>query len=400
MTRRTLISAWILAGLLGLVFLAVLIAPAREEGEPYSSYSAGANGVRLGRDLLERLGWKPEARIVPFADSLADPAPVQVLVSAAISESEARDLLSFVRQGGGLVVAGGNGVIQDSLGLVERGEGTFAEDEYAPHCERRGTWQAELARGSLTRSIGSSRPLPPDTVGFGNVVVSGRRTVQVRSERAGIGLPLGRGRVVVLSDPGFFSNDVLRRCELGTDVDFVRMIEYLSRGRRGVRVAFDEFHHGYGVRGGSFTAIRMYLSGTPSGRMLAQIAIGGLLLLFAAAPRPLAPRDPSHVARRSPLEHADALAHAYAGVNATRTATARLLAGVRRRARARSRAKDADAAFLASAASISPAAAAASEVVSHALESPIPSRQLPEVAAALETIERELTRPRSSHRPR
>jgi hypothetical protein len=176
------------------------------------------------------------------------------------------------------------------------------------------------------------------------------------------------------------------------------MIEYLSGGQRGVRVAFDEYHHGYGVRGGSFAAIRLYLSGTASGRMLAQIAVAGLLLLFAAAPRPLAPRDPTHIARRSPLEHADALAHAYASVNATRTATARLLAGVRRRSRGRSRGKDADAAFLTAAASMSPTASKAAALVGNALETPVPARQLPEVAAALETIEHELSRPPSIHR--
>ena len=80
-------------------------------------------------------------------------------------------------------------------------------------------------------------------------------------------------------------------------------------------------------------------------------------------------------------------------MRATRTATARLLAGLRRRVRVRARAADADEAFLATAAATSPAAARAAETVSNALHATIPERQLPEVAAALETIERELTRP-------
>src|SRR6185503_17294434 len=96
-----------------------------------------------------------------------------------------------------------------------------------------------------------------------------------RRLRSGLGMPLGAGRVVLIADESFLTNDVIRRCELGTDVGYVRMIEYLSGGQRGVRVAFDEYHHGYGVRGGSFAAIRMYLAGTASGRMLAQIAIAG-----------------------------------------------------------------------------------------------------------------------------
>ena len=396
MTRRTLVSAWILAGLIALVFLAVLVTPAAEKGQPSSSYSAAADGARLAHDLIGRLGWKPERREAPFADTLRDVAPIQVLIDAAIADAEAARLLAFVRAGGGLIVAGAKGPIQDSLGIVAHAVATFVEDS-ATSCERRGTWQAELVQTSITSGIGWSRPAPADTVGYGIVTVR-RNDTPARRARSAVGMPLGAGRIVVIADERFLSNDVIRRCELGTDVGFVRMIEYLARGNRGVRVAFDEYHHGYGVRGGSLTAIRMYLADTSSGRMLAQIGVAGLLLLMAAAPRPLAPRDPTHIARRSPLEHADALAHAYASVNATRTAAARLLAGVRRRSRGRSRAKDADAAFLASAAAMSPAASKAADVVGNALERPIPPRQLPDVAAALETIERELSRPPSSHR--
>jgi hypothetical protein len=397
MTRRTAISAWILLGLIALVFITVLVAPAVQKGPPFSSYSAASDGTRLAHDLIGRLGWKPERREVAFSDSLRDVAPIQVLVDVGISDAEAARLLSFVRAGGGLIVAGGRGPIQDSLGVVAQSIANYVEEDNAPNCAPRGTWQAELVQTSMTSGIDWSRPAPPDTIGYGNVTVRDRGAPP-RQARPAVGMPLGAGRIVVIADEGFLSNDVIRRCELGTDVAFVRMIEYLSRGNRGIRVAFDEFHHGYGVRGGSFAAIRMYLGDTSSGRMLAQIGIAGLLLLFAAAPRPLAPRDPTHVARRSPLEHADALAHAYASVNATRTATTRLLAGVRRRSRGRSRAKDADAAFLASAAVMSPKASKAADIISNALERPVPQRQLPEVAAALETLEQELSRPPSSPR--
>jgi hypothetical protein len=313
-----------------------------------------------------------------------------------VSEAEAGKLLAFVRDSGGsLLIAGGGGPLGDSLGAVAAPGGKFLVADFEPHCESRGTWQTELAQADYAAALDWSRPAPPDTIGFGTIVFEARKDRREMIGRAGAGFAYGAGRIVLVADEHFLFNDVIRRCELETDAAYVQMIEYLARGRRGVRVAFDEFHHGYGVQGGSFAAIRMYLSGTASGRMLAQIALAGLLLLFAAAPRPLAPRDPSHVARRSPLEHADALAHAYASVNATRTATARLLAGVRRRSRARSRARDADATFLAAAASMSPSASKAADLVGQALERPVPARQLPEVAAALETIERELSRPPS-----
>jgi hypothetical protein len=392
MTRRTLVSAWLLGLLLLAVFVVVLITPSSQQGRPHSSYSAGTDGLKLGRDLIERLGWKPEARVIAFADTIRDPAPIQILVNANASATEAGALLEFVRRGGSLMVAGRGGAIDDSIALVSNQGGKIPENAYSENCSARGTWRAELTEVEHTAAIGWRRPLPTDTVGFGKVVIEESEGRPERIGRAAIGMPFGAGRLVAIADDAFLTNDVLRRCELETDVDFVRMIEYLSRGQSGVRVAFDEFHHGYGARGGSFTAIRMYLQGTPSGRMLAQIAAGGLLLLFAAAPRPLAPRDPKHVARRSPLEHADALAHAYAGVAATRTATARLLAGVRRRTRSRARSRDTDGAFLASAAALSPAASTAAAIVANALDARVGERDLPNVASALETIERELTR--------
>jgi hypothetical protein len=232
------------------------------------------------------------------------------------------------------------------------------------------------------------RPAPPDTIGFG---LTGQPSGPLLRQRIGFGFPLDRGRIVHVADANFLVNDIIRRCEYGADISFVRMMEYLSFGRRDVRVAYDEYHHGLGVRGGSLVAIRMYLGGTGSGRMLAQIIVAGLLLLFAAAPRPLAPRDPLRIARRSPLEHADALGRAYMSVRATRTATARLLAGVRRRTRRdQARGRQTDAEFLASLSAASPTSGAAA-TITNALDHQIPEAELPGVAAALETVEQALT---------
>ena len=76
-----------------------------------------------------------------------------------------------------------------------------------------------------------------------------------------------------------------------------------------------------------------YLSRTGSGRFFATLLVAGAVLLFAVAPRPIIPREPERVIRRSPLEHAEALGRAYSDVGATRTATARLVGGLRRRMR-------------------------------------------------------------------
>jgi hypothetical protein len=162
-------------------------------------------------------------------------------------------------------------------------------------------------------------------------------------------------------------------------------------GGEAPRLVFDEFHHGYGSHQGSLHAVVAYLSSTGSGRFLAQALLAGLLLVLARAPRPIVPREPARIARRSPLEHVDALGHAYADVDATRTATARLVSGVRRRTgRLGTRAGGDDATFLAGIRERFPSLAASVDVVSDALGRTVSARELVAVGTALTTIEQHL----------
>lgn len=393
-------SAATLTGLLGLVLLAVLITPSTETGGDYSSHSPGVSGLRLGHDLARRLGWQVERRETPFSGAMQSPAQIQVLVQARVGADEAHALLEHARNGGSLLVAGQAGALDDSLPTTRSTFGEPVPQPSSAGCVRIPAWESQLQQFNRVAPVAWRRPAPADTVGFGELAVplgSTEDGPKVR-RRAAVGYSMGAGRIVIISDASFVVNDMMRRCEYEADASFVRMLEYLSNGKRGARVAFDEYHHGYGVHGGSFSAIRMYLGGTGSGRMLVQMTIAGLLLLFAAAPRPLAPRDPTIIARRSPLEHADALAHAYLGVKATRTATARLLEGVRRRVRRdRARGRESDEQLLAHARDISPGAADAVALVTRALDRPIAERDLPAVAAAMSTIESALTSRSTQH---
>jgi hypothetical protein len=221
-----------------------------------------------------------------------------------------------------------------------------------------------------------------------------------------VGFPLGRGRVVVIADADLLRNDVLRVCQWGLDVVAVRMLEYLRDGGKSPRkrLVFDEYHQGFGAHPGTIRAIASYLVHVPSGHVLVQALLAGLVLLLALGPRALPPRDPERVERRSPLEHVTALAQAYANVTATRTATQRLLHGVRRRvehgalapASVRSgavrsgRAADDDEGFLASAVRDDPTLASDVELVRRALAAPVSRRELEEVGAALGRVEASL----------
>lgn len=145
---------------------------------------------------------------------------------------------------------------------------------------------------------------------------------------------MGKGRVAVVGGSDVFSNAAVRVCRLGADVAVLRLLEY-TRPPSGTSpvLVFDEFHHGFGVHGGSLKAAVVYLSRASTGHLLAQALAAGLILLLAMAPRPLVPRTVTQIMRRSPLEHAAALGRAYEDVGATRTATSSLVSGLRRRMR-------------------------------------------------------------------
>jgi len=211
---------------------------------------------------------------------------------------------------------------------------------------------------------------------------------------AASGFSLGRGRVVVIPDPDLLRNDVLRQCEWGADVLAVRMLEWLRAGGAAPRAAlvFDEYHQGYGPAASAMATTWRFLVGHPVGRSLLVLAFAGLVLLAAAAPRPLPPVDVERVERRDPLEQVDALAHAYEQVAATRTIVSRLLRGVRTRAErgspaARLRSDDA---FLAGAVANDASLRDDVALIQRALREPVTSRDLPQVGDALRRLDESL----------
>ena len=394
-------------------------------GDPrLSSRSTEPQGASALYELAGRLGWRTAQRLTDTIP-LGDTASVSLVLDPPIAPSaiETHQILDRVRRGAGLVFVLGSGPLADSLGLGSRvpqagsvigaaqilvgSSGNLVVDDTSSCGDRDEGWL----------SVGL--PFWPDrqthilALRWKGVQPAGARTlasVRTVSGIAGnevpavIGFPLGRGRVVVAADPDLLRNDVLRVCRWGADVAAVRMLEYASEdapggGRRQVLV-FDEYHQGYGEQPGTIRGILTFLERTASGHLVLQLAGAGLLLLFALGPRLLPPRAAERIERRSPLEHVDALARAYRAVGATRTATMRLVHGVRRRVEqslGRQGGSTTDDAFLAWARERVPARSADIDLVRQALERPVPRRQLEDVGQALRRLETSLTSfPRSS----
>jgi hypothetical protein len=389
----TLTTPRLLAILGVMLILVVLLTPEESiSGGGRSSFSTDPGGARILYELAQRMGWQTSRRTAAL-DSARVLSNVEVVIGAgeALGASETHGLLEHVRHGSGLVfsVDGGGAEIADSIGLFV-GENSYllpgtAGSECDP--ERR---SRERPMSILPPTIGKfawRRPAP------GTVVPLMDAAVRREPFSPIIGFPMGAGRVVAVSSSELFTNEAMRICTWGADVGAARSFEYVRQiAGAAPTMQFDEFHHGYGAHPGSMTAVALYLSHTSSGHFLAQALIAALLLLFAAAPRAIVPQEPERIARRSPLEHADALGLAYFEVGASRTATSRLVDGLRRRAgRTIAAAGADDGALLTAIAQRTPALLDSVRIVRRGLAERLTGRELVAVGEAIAHIEYVLT---------
>ena len=393
-TFRGMNAVKILAALAAVVVAVTLLTPeepGKSEGGR-SSYSTGPGGVGMMYELAQRTGWRVERRITPI-DSAGLDTSVQVVIdpSGTLGTREVHRLLENVRRGGGLIFTIDAEEIADSLGVGSGMPGRLLEGYRDPEC---GEPQSLRDRALLA--------IPPEVHGLFWKTPRGTTPLVSTDKRFGKamrvaeGFVLGKGRVAVVSTSSILANDAVGVCEWAADLAVARILEYVRpANERSLSLVFDEFHHGFGMHGGSLTAVSQYLTRTASGHFLAQALVAGLLLLFAFAPRPLPPHDPVFIARRSPLDHADALGHAYADVGATQTAVQRLVWGLRRRV-GRTVAVNAgvdDTTFLDAVTVRDPSLKPSVDVVRRALASPAPSAELLHVGEALRAIEQQLSMP-------
>ena len=369
-------------------------------GDPrLSSHLTGSLGAGALAQTAKRFGFQVSLRdLSPVPDSTAVAGGTIHAVLAPrlpIAPLEAHRYLERVRAGDALLfVLDERNALSDSLGAgtTRAGAVLYVVPADSASCRPRRDFtpplwpdgQAHLLGVRWLRGVPSNRtvfaqranPLDPNAARFAE---------------AASGIPLGRGRVVVVADPDLLRNDVLRHCQWGADLIAVRMLEWLRAGGAQPRstLVFDEFHQGFGHAPSLTGMIGQFLVNHPVGRAVLALVVAGVVMLLAVGPRAIMPRDRDTIERRDPLEQVDALAHAYEQVGASRTATARLLRGVRQRVSgmsAMSRAR-ADDVVLADAEQDDPTLGADVALIRRALREPLAERDLPEVGAALRRLE-------------
>ena len=352
-----------------------------------SSDSATPGGARGLYEIAGRLGW-PELRRRRALSAPLDSDRVYLLLDPPVLPTipEAHAILDAVRRGAGLVYViteNEASALNDSLHVaVARGRVMVPQPALDCPDEDAGSptqmWPDDSVR---LYSIKRTRAWPDDTT----LIVAVQSDTDKTTSPAAVGYRFGQGRVVIVSDADLLRNDVIRVCRYGLGPAAVRMLDYASAGKRPMLV-FDEHH--FGARQGIWSAIGDFLTETSAGRTLAQVAVAALILLAAAAWRPVAPTSRARIERRSALEHVAALARAYARVNATRTAVRRLVRGLRRR-HARKGLRN-DEAYLQGVAAQNPRLADDVQHILHGVSDGITPAELLAVGRAVDHIDRVL----------
>ena len=401
----------ILMLLLVLTALLVKTPTTGRQGDPrLLSTSTDPMGAALFFELTERLGYTARRE-----RSLAARYPSRSIVTALdpvveLSPAYVHVLLEHVRAGGALLAVLGRSTksLSDSIGVrVAMLTGGALETRLGlakPCVQQRDFTRTGLWFGTPTLlglEVNDSVAVQPQTFIF----VEGSRDDETALRTpvpALIGIPYGRGRIVVAGDPDILRNDALRNCGYGLDIPVVAALSYLGADDREPRrrIIFDDYHLQRIQPVGTMDVVSNYLVSAPSGRTFLQIGVAGLLLLLGMATRILPPRRDQWVVRRSPLEHVDALARAYVQIAATRTAVDDLVRGLERRLGASGHGAGHGAGhashasrdvFLVRIAESTPAVAADVAVVRGALSQSVNATQLVEVGNAIARIEHTLT---------
>lgn len=375
------------------------------DGDPrLTTKSADPLGAKLFYELAGRMGYTT----LRGSNAQLPGGPHLILAVldpvAELNAVEVHDMMQHLRAGGALLVVLGahTDVLSDSLHITveELGAAVIPRLGSTRQCAtgfvftRNGLWLGPATLFAL--KIPDSLRHDMRTFTFVDMY-GGTRSDTAGPRPSTVGLPVGAGRVVVASDPDILRNDALRVCGYGLDIAATDALQYLSGGGTTERrtIIFDEFHQRGISRTGMVALMRQYLFEVPSGRALLQLCAAGLVLLIAAIPRVLPPREDRRLERRSPLEHVDALARAYAQVGATRTGALRLVRGMQRRLgrnSTRAGANRSDEEFLTRIADSKPALAADVATIRHALHTTVNPTQFIDVGNAIHRVEAALTR--------
>jgi hypothetical protein len=342
MKARTLNRLTATAATVVFVVLSVILAglSARPTTDPLhrrpSTFFTDPSGARALLLVMKRFVpvaeiWRRPFNLLPLpGQSEAASTLIVAGPRLPVSKREAEYLKDWLSAGGQLILFTGSGwrTRQHPVSGDESAEknGTFPDDApeqpgdsllsaYAPGLRwtKPGKFKIEQASGASVPASGVRLRWQRSFAQTGGLDV----VAAAGSEVLAVAIPLGQGRIIAVADPTMVSNGSLRRSD-----NAVWLVELTASWGTG-SVFFDEYHHGFGHKRSIGELTRAFLM-TPWGWCLSQIALAGLLYIFAYRRRFGRISEPPGTSRASPLELIEARAGIFQAA-AARGSAARLI---------------------------------------------------------------------------
>lgn len=312
-----------------------------------STYLSGPTGSKALNEVLSRLGRPAERRrtsLLNLATERAHRPAILVLLNPVLplQDAELEQVVRYVRGGGAVLATGDGAGVTLCTGWRTQSAG-ISNDSMAvrspqlglrlPRTDRvltaikpstSGQGRLETLRkgGDEDWRAGVCNTLSPFAADTVVAALNNRPAVLRLRYRGG-------GTITLVADPGWFTNKVWR----DTDVPIVALPLLTPRPERPGRVAWDEYHQGFGFGQQASFADRTWswLRGSPAGWAILQLIAVALVWLAMTAVRFGPARSVIERRRRSPLEHLEALGAGLESAGDADTAVRRLALGLRRR---------------------------------------------------------------------
>ena len=347
--------ALLLAAGIGVALWAANRQPSRKEqfDTRSSTYLSGPAGSQALHEVLSRLGRPVERRrtaLLDLATSRAHRPALLVVLDPPVwlQDAELEQVVRYVRAGGAVLATERGGGITTCTGWITRGvsltNDSMAVRPPAPGLQMPKTTRVltqlrpdtgstdaaikaralkELAKGEEDDAgLGICKTLVPFAVDTVVAALNNRPVILQLRYRGG-------GTITLAADPDWFTNRIWR----DSDIPIVALPLLTPRADRSGRVAWDEYHQGFGYgQQGSFAYhAAAWLKHSPAGWVILQLLAVALVWLAMTAVRFGPARSVIERRRRSPLEHLEALGAGLESADDVDTAVQRLGLGLRRR---------------------------------------------------------------------
>jgi len=341
---------YIILGTIGVLVAAVLLlltaaGPEEEEGGVRqwfrTTHSTNIEGTLIYYTLLDRLGVPVHRSARPLVLENLEDIDVLFLMDPMMPVwgDEESGLTQWVRKGGVLVCSGaGARALEDArdVQVLHDGGGERGEPRRHP--------PAEQPMTTVVQRDASGLPLARDVAAVQFETKATLAVDEFAPGRAGAAEPLlkdeigtravtyraGAGRVVVLAETSFLANRWIGKAD--NAIAAVNLAYYALSRAHGKRVAFDEYHFGYGAGESGFSVMSALLLKTSPGWAVLSLTAAGVLFLIYKGRRFGTRRAPQSGRRRSKLEYVHSVGATYAAAGAHRLTFRLIFQWFRRRA--------------------------------------------------------------------